>query len=250
MKKSIGLTANISEYRPNLPQTRHLNYFMGTTPVYMANGGDVRAGIPSYPDANVTRGFLPAALGFDNGGSADKDTVTKIYDFIFCYFKNVFGLDDEEAKEKTEETVQDPKKIEEIIKVYSPPSQEVFEREEAIKGLETPRRDTVTPIETVTTTPSDRQPGIEIANTMPPIIPPTEIIPEVNNESVIDDGGITTIPQEIFDKEEEIKGLETPRKEKKYKLLDLNKDGVVVVLGVSKPLIASSLSNTSCEGGE
>ena len=68
MKKSIGLTANISEYRPNLPQTRHLNYFMGTNPVHMANGGDVRAGIPSYPDANVTRGFLPAALGFDNGG--------------------------------------------------------------------------------------------------------------------------------------------------------------------------------------
>ena len=38
MKKSIGLTANISEFRPNLPQTKHLNYFMGTNPVYMAGG--------------------------------------------------------------------------------------------------------------------------------------------------------------------------------------------------------------------
>ena len=72
MKKSIGLTANISEYRPSLPQTRHLNYFMGTNPVHMANGGDVRAGIPNYPDVNVTRGFLPAALGFDDGGEVDK----------------------------------------------------------------------------------------------------------------------------------------------------------------------------------
>jgi len=62
MKKSIGLTANISEFRPNLPQTKHLNYFMGTNPVYMAGGGDVKAGIPNYPDVNVTRGFLPAAL--------------------------------------------------------------------------------------------------------------------------------------------------------------------------------------------
>ena len=83
MKKAIGLTANISEFRPNLPQTKHLNYFMGTNPVYMAGGGDVKAGIPNYPDVNVTRGFLPAALGFDDGGEADKDTVTKIYDFIF-----------------------------------------------------------------------------------------------------------------------------------------------------------------------
>ena len=81
----------------------------------MANGGDVRAGIPSYPDANVTRGFLPAALGFDNGGEADKDAVTKIYDFIFGYFKNVFGLDDDEAQKKTEETIQDPEKVQEII---------------------------------------------------------------------------------------------------------------------------------------
>jgi len=96
MKKSIGLTANTSDFRPSLPQTRHLNYFMGTNPVYMAGGGDVKAGIPNYPDVNVTRGFLPAALGFVEGGEADKDTVTKIYDFIFGYFKNVFGLDDDE----------------------------------------------------------------------------------------------------------------------------------------------------------
>ena len=126
MKKSIGLTANISEYRPNLPQTRHLNYFMGTNPVYMAGGGDVKAGIPNYPDVNVTRGFLPAALGFDNGGSADKDAVTQIYVFIFGYFKNVLGLDDEKAEEETKETIKDPKKTQQIIEQIAPKADEVW----------------------------------------------------------------------------------------------------------------------------
>ena len=75
-----------SVFNPKL--YNYLSHFMGTNPIYMANGGDVKAGIPNYPDVNVTRGFLPAALGFDNGGEADKDVVTKVYDFIFGYFKN------------------------------------------------------------------------------------------------------------------------------------------------------------------
>ena len=96
MKKSIGLTANISEYRPNLPQTRHLNYFMGTNPVHMANGGDVRAGIPSYPDANVTRGFLPAALGFDNGGdTGEKKSILDAIISILARQFNKLENDDE-----------------------------------------------------------------------------------------------------------------------------------------------------------
>ena len=153
MKKSIGLTANISEYRPNLPQTRHLNYFMGTNPVHMANGGDVREGIPSYPDANVTRGFLPAALGFDNGGEADKDAVTKIYDFIFGYFKNVFGLDDDEAQKKTEETIQDPEKVQEIITQIPIGKSPSFDDIETGKFEGMPPS-TLTPKDTVTTTPT------------------------------------------------------------------------------------------------
>ena len=66
MKKSIGLTADISTFNTNLPQTRHLNYFMGTNPRRYANGGEVSQGIPNYPNPNVTNGFLPMALGFDN----------------------------------------------------------------------------------------------------------------------------------------------------------------------------------------
>ncbi len=122
MKKAIGLTANISDFRPNLPQTKHLNYFMGTNPVYMAGGGDVKAGIPNYPDVNVTRGFLPAALGFDDGGEADKDIISKGYDsvwnFIFGYFKSVLGMDDNKAKEETDKVIKD-KSQEEIQDIVS-----------------------------------------------------------------------------------------------------------------------------------
>jgi hypothetical protein len=67
MKKGLGLQANISSFNTTLPQTKHLNFFMGTNPVRYANGGDVRRGVPSS-NMNVTQGFLPMALGFDNGG--------------------------------------------------------------------------------------------------------------------------------------------------------------------------------------
>jgi len=71
MKKSIGLTADVSTFNTTLPQTRHLNYFMGTNPRRYASGGDVSQGIPNYPNPNVTNGFLPMALGFAPGGEVD-----------------------------------------------------------------------------------------------------------------------------------------------------------------------------------
>ena len=221
MKKSIGLTANISEFRPNLPQTKHLNYFMGTNPVYMAGGGDVKAGIPNYPDVNVTRGFLPAALGFAPGGDAGQKK--SWFDAIITVIADMVG--GEETDEKVISTAKriidhHPEKAKQIIK----------------QGIEQGKVD----------------PGLAKAlEDKEDTELPTEIIPEVNNESVIDEplvpsdrqppldtitpidtakqriapkadevwppqkGGITQIPQEIFDKEEEIKGLETLRKEKK-----------------------------------
>jgi len=107
MKKSIGLTANTSEFRPNLPQTKHLNYFMGTNPVYMAGGGDVKAGIPNYPDVNVTRGFLPAALGFDDGGDVgfleQLKNLLKQFDGdltkFMAFLQNILGYSEEEAQD-------------------------------------------------------------------------------------------------------------------------------------------------------
>jgi len=227
MKKSIGLTADVSTFNTTLPQTRHLNYFMNTNPRGFAKGGDVKAGIPNYPNPNVTSGFLPMALGFAPGGEVDKkDAVTKVYDFIFGYFKNVLGMDDDEAKENTEETINNStdEEIETIVqKIPSGPSQEVFDREEEIKGLETPRK-SLTPKDTVVTTPSDRQPQFNLPNELP-----TQTIPEVNNESVIDkpsdrqpgigianemqpNGGITKIE---------------PEKSESTNRFDVNGDGVV-----------------------
>jgi len=226
MKKSIGLTANISEYRPNLPQTRHLNYFMGTNPVHMANGGDVRAGIPSYPDANVTRGFLPAALGFDNGGEADKDAVTKIYDFIFGYFKNVLGLDDEEAKEETKETIKDPEKVKEIITQIPIGKSPSFDDIETGKFEGMPPS-TVTPIDTGKAPERIAPKADEIWPTVPeqPIVPEQRIAPKADEVWPTQEGGITEIsPAERFKPEE--KDIILPDAEKAG-MLDLNGDGVI-----------------------
>ena len=216
MKKSIGLTADISTFNTTLPQTRHLNYFMGTNPRRYANGGDVNQGIPNYPNPNVTSGFLPMALGFAPGGEVkEKDTVTKVYDFVFGYFKNVLGMDDDEAKEKTEETINNSteEEIQDIVqKIPSGPSQEVFDREEEIIGLETPRKP-VTPTDTVTATPepittrSDRQGAFDNV----PMQPLPKISTEQQQREFQDsqkpmgpipqmtppnDGGITTIDPE------------------------------------------------------
>ena len=157
MKKSIGLTANISEYRPNLPQTRHLNYFMGTNPVHMANGGDVRAGIPSYPDANVTRGFLPAALGFKEAG----DTTEKKswYDALVTVIAGYLGK--EKSQEEIEEVAADlinenPEKAKEIVNQAIqegaiPPDyagKELTTTEDEALGQTITPIDTTTPIDT------------------------------------------------------------------------------------------------------
>tara|TARA_Y100000592_G_scaffold1465_1_gene2446 strand:- start:5485 stop:6915 length:1431 start_codon:yes stop_codon:yes gene_type:complete len=87
MKKGLGLQANISDFNTTLPQTKHLNFFMGTNPVGYANGGAVRRGVP-MSNMNVTQGFLPMALGFDNGGEADKTVMQSFYGFLRNNIKN------------------------------------------------------------------------------------------------------------------------------------------------------------------
>ena len=69
MRKSIGLYADTRNFRTTLPQTKHLNFFMQTNPQGFANGGQVRSGIPQN-NMQVTSGFLPMALGFQEGGEA------------------------------------------------------------------------------------------------------------------------------------------------------------------------------------
>jgi hypothetical protein len=177
------------------------------------------------------------ALGFAPGGEVDKkDSVTKVYDFIFGYFKNVLGMDDDEAKENTEETINNSteEEIENIVqKIPSGPSQEVFDREEEIKGLETPRQP-VTPIDTVTATPepittrSDRQGSFDNV----PMQPLPKISTEQQQREYEDsqksiepkpqitppnDGGITTIKPEKIE----------PEKSESTNPFDVNGDGVV-----------------------
>ena len=207
MKKSIGLTANISEYRPNLPQTRHLNYFMGTNPVHMAGGGDVKAGIPNYPDVNVTRGFLPAALGFAPGGDAGQKK--SWFDAIITVIADMVG--GEKTDEKVISTAKriidhHPEKAKQIIK-------QGIEQGKVDPGLAKAledKEDTELPTEIIPEVnnesvideplvPSDRQPGLD---TVTPIdTAKQKIAPKADEVWPPQKGGITQIPQEIFDKE-------------------------------------------------
>jgi len=170
MKKAIGLTANISDFRPNLPQTKHLNYFMGTNPIYMAKGGDVKAGIPNYPDVNVTRGFLPAALGFDNGGEADSYW-SKLYKAAVKVVAGYLGKD--ENDEKVQETAkkfigtdQGKKIAEQIIQSEQGASAGAYdsgfpipEEQKIASKADEVWPTTVTPTETVTEIPKNTIPG-------------------------------------------------------------------------------------------
>jgi len=87
MKKGLGLQANVSSFNTTLPQTKHLNFFMGTNPVGYANGGDVRMGVPSS-NMNVTQGFLPMALSFAPGGEVSK--IDQFYKFLNENVKEYF----------------------------------------------------------------------------------------------------------------------------------------------------------------
>jgi hypothetical protein len=128
MKKGLGLQANINGFNTTLPQTKHLNFFMGTNPVGYANGGAVRRGVPSS-NMNVTQGFLPMALGFDNGGEADKTTMQSFYGFLRNNIKNY--LRDLLGVEPSDQQVEDF--------TNSPQGQEVVEQiEQNFKSQTTP----------------------------------------------------------------------------------------------------------------
>jgi len=236
MKKAIGLTANTSDFRPNLPQTKHLNYFMGTNPIYMAKGGDVKAGIPNYPNVNVTSGFLPMALGFDNGGEAN-GTISKLLrlfkvldgDIVkfFKLLKEKFNFSDEEAQNIVNEiSSQDAQ----------PPMGAVDVTPQPVAPKET-----LTPKDTVTATPEPPYGAVDVTPE-----PTNRILPDnieqqqrdFEDEQKPSDfvpppkqvGPINPIPQEKFDEEEGIRGIPTERtKELPFylKAFDLNGDGEV-----------------------
>ena len=178
MKKAIGLTADISTFNTTLPQTRHLNYFMNTNPQRFAKGGDVKAGIPNYPNPNVTSGFLPMALGFDNGGEANSGLLQQIDKLILLlggdmkkvieYLKTFFGYSDEEINSALNQK----------------DSQVPSDRQPGIDIANQMQPQPVTPKDTVTTTPSNRQPGLEppygAVDVTPDAVIPSDRQPQFN----------------------------------------------------------------------
>ena len=116
MKRAVGLTTDTSKFNTTLPQTKYLNYFMKTNPVGYANGGDVRAGLPNS-NMNVTKGFLPMALGFGNGGDAGKQY--SLYDKLIMVLQSYVGqnVSQQEIEKKAEEIINtNPEYGEELIK--------------------------------------------------------------------------------------------------------------------------------------
>jgi len=178
MKKAIGLTADISTFNTTLPQTRHLNYFMNTNPQRFAKGGDVSQGIPNYPNPNVTSGFLPMALGFDNGGEVDSGILQHIDKLILLlggdmkkviqYLKTMLGYTDEEINSALNQK----------------DSQVPSDRQPGIDIANQMQPQPVTPKDTVTTTPSNRQPGLEppygAVDVTPDAVIPSDRQPQFN----------------------------------------------------------------------
>jgi hypothetical protein len=156
MKKSIGLTADISTFNTTLPQTRHLNYFMNTNPRGFAKGGDVSQGIPNYPNPNVTSGFLPMALGFDNGGEADS-YFSKLYKAAVKVVAGYLGKDEDD--EKVQETAKKFIGTEEGKKI----AEQIIQSEQgASSGAP---QDTGTPV-----------PVVPMPNTPPPGLTPKDTV--------------------------------------------------------------------------
>lgn len=171
MKKAIGLTADVSTFNTTLPQTRHLNYFMNTNPQRFAEGGDVKAGIPNYPNPNVTSGFLPMALGFAPGGEAD-GYFSKLYRAAIKVVAGYLGKseDDEQVKEIAKKFIEtdDGKAI----------ANKLLTQDEAYK----------------VDVPSDRQPGIDTVK----LGTPSDRQPQFNlPQPVTPTDTVTTTPEPI-----------------------------------------------------
>ena len=213
MKKSIGLYADTRNFRTTLPQTKHLNFFMQTNPQGYANGGQVRSGIPQN-NMQVTSGFLPMALGFENGGEAF--SFGEIYSAIVKVVAGYLG--------KSED---DPQVIEESNKIAG-----TEEGQELAKKILTGQ--TVGPAGSgMTEAPLPTQTFEGSTQAEPPFgavdVTPDPTLPKVPTQQQQRDfedeqkpsdfvpppkqvGPINPIPQEKFDEEEGIRGIPTERR--------------------------------------
>ena len=213
MRKSIGLYADTRNFKTTLPQTKHLNFFMQTNPQGYANGGQVRSGIPQN-NMQVTSGFLPMALGFQEGGEAF--SFGEIYGAIVKVVAGYLG--------KSED---DPQVIEESNKIAG-----TEEGQELAKKILTGQ--TVGPAGSgMTEPPLPTQTFEGSTQAEPPFgavdVTPDPTLPKVPSQQQQRDfedeqkpsdfvpppkqvGPINPIPQEKFDEEEGIRGIPTERK--------------------------------------
>ncbi len=213
MKKSIGLYADTRNFRTTLPQTKHLNFFMQTNPQGYANGGQVRSGIPQN-NMQVTSGFLPMALGFQEGGEAF--SFGEIYSAIVKVVAGYLG--------KSED---DPQVIEESNKIAG-----TEEGQELAKKILTGQ--TLGPAGSgITEAPLPTQTFEGSTQAEPPFgavdVTPDPTLPKVPTQQQQRDfedeqkpsdfvpppkqvGPINPIPQEKFDEEEGIRGIPTERR--------------------------------------
>ena len=213
MRKSIGLYADTKNFKTTLPQTKHLNFFMQTNPQGYANGGQVRSGIPQN-NMQVTSGFLPMALGFQEGGEAF--SFGEIYSAIVKVVAGYLG--------KSED---DPQVIEESNKIAG-----TEEGQELAKKILTGQ--TVGPAGSgMTEAPLPTQTFEGSTQAEPPFgavdVTPDPTLPKVPTQQQQRDfedeqkpsdfvpppkqvGPINPIPQEKFDEEEGIRGIPTERR--------------------------------------
>jgi hypothetical protein len=243
MKKAIGLTADISTFNTTLPQTRHLNYFMNTNPQRFAKGGDVKAGIPNYPNPNVTSGFLPMALGFDNGGDAgEKKTILGAIISIIAKQFNKLESNPDVIETATDIVNNQPALAKQLLTQDEAYKVDIPSNVQPPQGSVDTQPKPVTPIETVTVTPepittrSDRQGSFDNVPLQPlPKISteqqqreyedsqkPTEPKPQMTPPG---DGGITSITPDAQPPAGAVDVTGQPTQPKDP--MDLNGDGVV-----------------------
>ena len=217
MKKSIGLYADTRNFKTTLPQTKHLNFFMQTNPQGYANGGQVRSGIPQN-NMQVTSGFLPMALGFENGGEAF--SFGEIYSAIVKVVAGYLGKseDDPQVQDEANKIAQTDEGQELAKKILAQNTEEEYLKASGVMESQPPlptetfegSTQAMPPFGTVDVTPDPTLPKVPTQQQQRDFEDeqkPSDFVPPPKQV-----GPINPIPQEKFDEEEGIRGIPTERK--------------------------------------
>ena len=220
MKKSIGLYADTRNFKTTLPQTKHLNFFMQTNPQGYANGGQVRAGIPQS-NMKVTSGFLPMALGYQDGG--EPYSFAEIYRAIVVVTAKLLGKseDDPQVQDEANKIAQTDEGQELAKKILAQNTEEEYLKASGVMESQPPL-----PTETFQGSTQAEPPFGVVDVTPDPTSPRLPDNIEQQQRDAEDEqkpsdfvtppkqvGPINPIPQKKFDEEEGIRGIPTERKD-------------------------------------